>query len=71
MAGMHEDDSPDLREVARILNEVLGVHQLHHLLLSLLGCNIPLIDPIVALLAFLIFSLVFFVPFNFRSLMFL
>ncbi|XP_057472921.1 hexokinase-3-like isoform X2 [Actinidia eriantha] len=25
MAGMHEDDSPDLREVARILNEVLGI----------------------------------------------
>ncbi|PSR95417.1 Hexokinase-3 like, partial [Actinidia chinensis var. chinensis] len=25
VAGMHEDDSPDLREVARILNEVLGI----------------------------------------------
>ena len=25
MAAMHEDDSPDLREVARILNNVLEV----------------------------------------------
>jgi len=27
MAAMHEDDSPDLREVARILNDILEVNK--------------------------------------------
>lgn len=36
MAAMHEDDSPDLSEVARILGEVLEVDPLSlHLILQL------------------------------------
>lgn len=48
MAVMHEDDSPDLREVARILNDDLEVYRF---------ASLPNLAAIIELLDFLIFSI--------------